>query len=156
MLKSGEAVLSLLDRSSSSSVKGTISTSGFVFLDVHLPPVGIVTMFCVSVIIIITVCKIAFHLLPKNVAGNVPEAFLLLVLGLPIGAVVRAIGFKIPEAEVISEVFFVILLPLIILPDAYYANPVHIFESWVRYSTRLRGFCEIFYVSVMVSLLALP
>ena len=102
-------------------------TASFIFLEVGLGPVEQVVLFFCICLIIVAGFKTLWH--ATFFARYVPESILIMVLGLAFGGVLRAIGFELPDGESFSEVFFAILLPLILFPEAYFANPVHIFTG---------------------------
>lgn len=66
-----------------------------------------------------------FHLIPR-VSNVVPESCLLIVVGLLVGGIIRAIDEEAPVLE--SKLFFLYLLPPIIL-DAGYFLPIRAFTE---------------------------
>jgi hypothetical protein len=74
------------------------------------------------VAIIIIWCRVVWHMFPK-LAGAIPESGLLLVLGLAVGGVMYGGGLllNLPE-EINNDVFFLIIIPLILFPDAYFLD----------------------------------
>ncbi|CAN9492959.1 unnamed protein product [Ophioblennius macclurei] len=83
-------------------------------------------------ILLALLMKLGFHVIPR-VSHIVPESCLLIVVGLLVGGVIKALDEKSPESEsaapvLDSTLFFLYLLPPIIL-DAGYFLPVRPFTE---------------------------
>uniref|UniRef100_H3CJK7 Sodium/hydrogen exchanger n=1 Tax=Tetraodon nigroviridis TaxID=99883 RepID=H3CJK7_TETNG len=76
-------------------------------------------------ILLALLMKLGFHIIPR-VSGIVPESCLLIVVGLLIGGVIRAVEEEAPLLD--SKFFFLYLLPPIIL-DAGYFLPIRTFTE---------------------------
>ncbi|XP_035476173.2 Na(+)/H(+) exchanger beta-like isoform X1 [Scophthalmus maximus] len=76
-------------------------------------------------ILLALLMKLGFHIIPR-VSNVVPESCLLIVVGLLIGGIIKAIGEKAPMLD--SKLFFLYLLPPIIL-DAGYFLPIRPFTE---------------------------
>ncbi|XP_078146375.1 sodium/hydrogen exchanger 1b isoform X2 [Centroberyx gerrardi] len=76
-------------------------------------------------ILLALLMKLGFHIIPR-VSGVVPESCLLIVVGLLVGGIIKAIGEEAPVLD--SKLFFLYLLPPIIL-DAGYFLPIRPFTE---------------------------
>ncbi|XP_035285162.1 Na(+)/H(+) exchanger beta-like isoform X3 [Anguilla anguilla] len=76
-------------------------------------------------ILLASLMKLGFHLLP-GLSSVVPESCLLIVVGLLVGGLIKASGEELPVLD--SELFFLCLLPPIIL-DAGYFLPIRPFAE---------------------------
>ncbi|XP_064204865.1 Na(+)/H(+) exchanger beta-like isoform X2 [Anguilla rostrata] len=76
-------------------------------------------------ILLASLMKLGFHLLP-GLSSVVPESCLLIVMGLLVGGLIKASGEELPVLD--SELFFLCLLPPIIL-DAGYFLPIRPFAE---------------------------
>uniref|UniRef100_H2SST5 Sodium/hydrogen exchanger n=1 Tax=Takifugu rubripes TaxID=31033 RepID=H2SST5_TAKRU len=76
-------------------------------------------------ILLALLMKLGFHIIPR-VSGIVPESCLLIVVGLLIGGIIRAMDEEAPVLD--SKFFFLYLLPPIIL-DAGYFLPIRAFTE---------------------------
>ncbi|XP_040909523.1 Na(+)/H(+) exchanger beta-like [Toxotes jaculatrix] len=76
-------------------------------------------------ILLALLMKLGFHIIPR-VSNVVPESCLLIVVGLLIGGIIKAIGQEPPVLS--SKLFFLYLLPPIIL-DAGYFLPIRAFTE---------------------------
>ncbi|XP_034016660.1 sodium/hydrogen exchanger 1b isoform X2 [Thalassophryne amazonica] len=76
-------------------------------------------------ILLALLMKLGFHIIPR-VSSVVPESCLLIVVGLLVGGIIKAIGEEIPVLD--SKLFFLCLLPPIIL-DAGYFLPIRPFTE---------------------------
>uniref|UniRef100_A0A3B3Z7S8 Sodium/hydrogen exchanger n=1 Tax=Periophthalmus magnuspinnatus TaxID=409849 RepID=A0A3B3Z7S8_9GOBI len=75
-------------------------------------------------VLLASLMKLGFHLIPR-VSNIVPESCLLIVVGLLVGGLIRLAGEEVPPV-MNAEVFFLCLLPPIIL-DAGYFLPIRPF-----------------------------
>nr|WRO44058.1 sodium/hydrogen exchanger beta [Rachycentron canadum] len=76
-------------------------------------------------ILLALLMKLGFHIIPR-VSHVVPESCLLIVVGLLVGGIIKAIGEEAPILD--SKLFFLYLLPPIIL-DAGYFLPIRPFTE---------------------------
>ncbi|XP_068188709.1 Na(+)/H(+) exchanger beta-like [Antennarius striatus] len=76
-------------------------------------------------ILLALLMKLGFHIIPR-VSNIVPESCLLIVVGLLVGGIIKAIGQEAPVLD--SKLFFLYLLPPIIL-DAGYFLPIRAFTE---------------------------
>ncbi|KAM4630571.1 sodium/hydrogen exchanger 1b [Polymixia lowei] len=76
-------------------------------------------------ILLALLMKLGFHVIPR-VSSVVPESCLLIVVGLLVGGLIKAIGEEAPVLD--SKLFFLYLLPPIIL-DAGYFLPIRPFTE---------------------------
>ncbi|XP_041810958.1 Na(+)/H(+) exchanger beta-like [Chelmon rostratus] len=76
-------------------------------------------------ILLALLMKLGFHIIPR-VSNVVPESCLLIVVGLLVGGIIKAIGEEAPVLD--SKLFFLYLLPPIIL-DAGYFLPIRAFTE---------------------------
>ncbi|XP_039977708.1 Na(+)/H(+) exchanger beta-like [Xiphias gladius] len=76
-------------------------------------------------ILLALLMKLGFHIIPR-VSNVVPESCLLIVVGLLVGGIIKAIGEEAPVLD--SKLFFLYLLPPIIL-DAGYFLPIRPFTE---------------------------
>ncbi|XP_067344211.1 Na(+)/H(+) exchanger beta-like isoform X2 [Channa argus] len=76
-------------------------------------------------ILLALLMKLGFHIIPR-ISNVVPESCLLIVVGLLIGGIIKAIGKEAPVLD--SRLFFLYLLPPIIL-DAGYFLPIRPFTE---------------------------
>uniref|UniRef100_A0A6I8Q682 Sodium/hydrogen exchanger n=1 Tax=Xenopus tropicalis TaxID=8364 RepID=A0A6I8Q682_XENTR len=76
-------------------------------------------------ILLASLMKLGFHVIP-TLSGVVPESCLLIVVGLLVGGLIKAVGETPPVLK--SDVFFLFLLPPIIL-DAGYFLPLRPFSE---------------------------
>ncbi|KAM7384681.1 hypothetical protein PAMA_011846 [Pampus argenteus] len=105
------------NRSNSSHHKKAFPVLSFNYEHVRKP-------FEISLwILLALLMKLGFHILPR-VSNVVPESCLLIVVGLLVGGLIKAIREKAPVLD--SKLFFLYLLPPIIL-DAGYFLPIRPF-----------------------------
>ncbi|XP_048007709.1 sodium/hydrogen exchanger 1 [Megalobrama amblycephala] len=76
-------------------------------------------------VLLASLMKLGFHLIPR-VSSIVPESCLLIVVGLLVGGLMKLVGESPPALE--SKIFFLYLLPPIIL-DAGYFLPIRPFTE---------------------------
>ncbi|XP_048881089.1 sodium/hydrogen exchanger 1 isoform X1 [Brienomyrus brachyistius] len=76
-------------------------------------------------VLLASLMKLGFHLIPR-LSSIVPESCLLIVVGLLVGGLMKLVGGAPPELQ--SDVFFLYLLPPIIL-DAGYFLPIRPFSE---------------------------
>ncbi|XP_074074101.1 sodium/hydrogen exchanger 1 isoform X2 [Macrotis lagotis] len=76
-------------------------------------------------ILLACLMKLGFHVIP-NISSIVPESCLLIVVGLLVGGLIKGVGESPPVLE--SDIFFLFLLPPIIL-DAGYFLPLRPFTE---------------------------
>ncbi|XP_015204599.2 sodium/hydrogen exchanger 1 isoform X1 [Lepisosteus oculatus] len=76
-------------------------------------------------VLLASLMKLGFHLIPR-LSSIVPESCLLIVVGLLVGGLIRVVGESPPVLD--SQVFFLFLLPPIIL-DAGYFLPIRPFTE---------------------------
>ncbi|PKK17818.1 solute carrier family 9, subfamily A (NHE1, cation proton antiporter 1), member 1, partial [Columba livia] len=76
-------------------------------------------------ILLACLMKLGFHVIP-SVSSIVPESCLLIVVGLLVGGLIKGVGEKPPILK--SDIFFLVLLPPIIL-DAGYFLPLRQFTE---------------------------
>lgn len=77
-------------------------------------------------ILLACLMKLGFHVIP-NVSNVVPESCLLIVVGLLVGGLIKAVGENPPVLK--SNVFFLYLLPPIILDAGYFLPLRHFSEN---------------------------
>lgn len=100
------------------------SRKAFPVLGIDYPHVR--TPFEISLwILLACLMKIGFHVIP-TISSIVPESCLLIVVGLLVGGLIKGVGEKPPFLQ--SDVFFLFLLPPIIL-DAGYFLPLRQFTE---------------------------
>jgi NhaP-type Na+/H+ or K+/H+ antiporter len=93
------------------------------FLIVHLSSLGRVVLIVCLVMILSTVARVVWHGPLRRIAYWIPESGLLVSLGLLFGLVFHYSGsVDVYEVEGIGDVFFELLLPLIILPAGYFLD----------------------------------
>lgn len=78
-------------------------------------------------ILLALLMKLGFHIIPR-VSSVVPESCLLIGVGLLVGVIIRAIGEQTPVPVLDTKLFFLYLLPPIIL-DAGYFLPIRAFTE---------------------------
>ncbi|XP_068603717.1 Na(+)/H(+) exchanger beta-like [Brachionichthys hirsutus] len=106
-------------RSNSSAHRKAFPVLSFNFEHVRKP-------FEISLwILLALLMKLGFHIIPR-VSNIVPESCLLIVVGLLVGGIIKAIGQEAPVLD--SKLFFLYLLPPIIL-DAGYFLPIRAFTE---------------------------
>ncbi|KAK6474507.1 sodium/hydrogen exchanger 1-like [Huso huso] len=99
--------------------KKSFPVLSFDYLHVRLP-------FEIALwILLASLMKLGFHLIPR-LSNIVPESCLLIVVGLLVGGLIKVVGEAPPVLD--SKVFFLCLLPPIIL-DAGYFLPIRAFSE---------------------------
>lgn len=92
------------------------------FLVVELSPLARIVLLVSASLIVSTWCRIVWHGPLRRVAAWIPESGLLLVLGVVLGVIMHFTGFTRSEVEHFGDGFFLLLLPLIILPSGYFLD----------------------------------
>eukprot|EP00794_Sanderia_malayensis_P015615 gene15614-17189_t len=93
---------------------------GIKVFKVDFGRVNILYTVCL-LILLASLAKIAFHL-SKRLSSFVPESCLLILLGIPVGLILRAAGLQKLTLYFSSTLFFFCLLPPIILDAGYFIS----------------------------------
>ncbi|XP_056141674.1 sodium/hydrogen exchanger 1 [Lampris incognitus] len=111
------------NRSVATSQRHNVTKKAFPVLDVEYHHIHI--PFEISLwVLLASIMKLGFHMIPR-LSSIVPESCLLIVVGLVVGGLIELAGEKVPPV-LDSSLFFLILLPPIIL-DAGYFLPIRPF-----------------------------